>query len=156
MPTSPHCLHTSDATSSSTLAFDWKPSRLQQAAHLGLMLLAPLAVMASDLPQWFRWCIGLLAVAHAVIDERKMMRRQPSCHFELDQTSGCVRCDGQPVQAFAVAWRGALAFARWEDAEGVRKRVVFWPDTLDGMQRRELRLAMQRRPSARKRPSVAG
>ena len=50
--------------------------------------------------------------------------------------------DGVPVDGLRIAWRGALAFARWSSPTGAVERLVWWPDTLPADRRRELRMAM--------------
>ncbi|HZF97715.1 MAG TPA: hypothetical protein VEY92_05645 [Pseudoxanthomonas sp.] len=63
--------------------------------------------------------------------------------------------DDLPVDAMRVAWRGPLAFARWQDRNGRIRRLAWWPDTLPAGKRRELRLAADAAPAAQRRRPMA-
>lgn len=63
--------------------------------------------------------------------------------------------DGLGMDDLEVHWRGPLAFLQWRQADGGTRRLQGWPDTLDAAARRELRLAMAARTSARPPRSMA-
>ena len=133
---------------------EWRPSRQVGACLLALALLAPFSLMASDVPT--RWGVpfALLALTIGVRDWRRY-RRQLPMDLRIPAGRGQATAEGRPVQGLRVAWRGPLCFLRWRDG-GRRERRVFWPDTLDAAGRRELKLALQRRESARVGATMAG
>ena len=55
--------------------------------------------------------------------------------------------DGARMEGVRLHWRGPLAFLRYRDAAGRDHRLAWWPDTLQGGQRRELRLAAASAPT---------
>jgi toxin CptA len=63
--------------------------------------------------------------------------------------------DGEPLQRAELQWRGPLAFLRWRASDGRVGHLGWWPDTLPTVQRRELRLAVERRPAALQAASMA-
>lgn len=120
-----------------------------------LALLAPLSVLASGLPPPLAWPGALLALACGALELRRLAAR-PRCVLSLPAGAGPAHCDGEPVRALRVAWRGPLVFLRWRTPAGRVRRLAFWPDTLDAAGRRELRLVLQRREAAAITASVAG
>ncbi|MGV8943882.1 hypothetical protein [Thermomonas sp.] len=120
-----------------------------------LVLFAPFSLLMSDLPRAWAWPLALLVAAYGVFDARRQGRLQP-CALVIPIGRGQPSCDGQPMLALNIEWRGPLAFLRWRDAEGRIRRLVFWPDTLPLASRRELRLAAMRMEPARQPTSMAG
>lgn len=132
---------------------EWRPSRWLQLALVLLGLLAAIAVLASELPRGAGWLLALAALVHgAWLAQRERSRPPRSLLFTAD---GRLMIDDADVTAIQLQWRGPLAFLAWQGADGVRRRLVWWPDTLPPRWRRELRLAVGRLPAARAGPSVA-
>ena len=108
-----------------------------------LAVLVVPSLLASDLPRLTAWPLAMAALTAGAWSMAREMRR-PACDIVIE-ADGRAIVDGQPVEAFAVAWRGPLAFLRWRDVEGCPQHRSFWPDTLPARQRRELRLAARER-----------
>ena len=134
---------------------EWRPSRWMGAMLWSLAILAPLSLLASDLPRAWAWPLALLACAWAIRDARRQ-HALPSRRLLIPAGSGAATCDGDRIEALRVGWRGPLAFLQWRDGDGRRQRAAFWRDTLDAGMRRELRIAMMRRDAARDTASMAG
>ena len=134
---------------------EWRPSRWVSAVVWSLVPFAPFSLLMSDLPRAGAWPLALLMAAYAIFDARRQGRLQPRA-LVIPVGRGQATCDGQPMLALNIAWRGPLAFLRWRDAEGRIQRLVFWPDTLPLASRRELRLAAMRMEPARQPASMAG
>lgn len=120
-----------------------------------LALLAPLSVLASDLPPALAWSCALLAMACGALEMRRLAAT-PRCLLSLPSGAGPAHCDGEPMRSLRVAWRGPLVFLCWRSPAGRVRRLVFWSDTLDAAGRRELWLVLQRREAAAITASVAG
>ncbi len=120
-----------------------------------LSLLAPFSLLASDMPRAFAWPLAALVAVVGIVDAGRHARA-PRAALVIPGGHGQPTCDGQPMQALDIAWRGPLAFLRWRDPAGQARRLVFWPDTLPAASRRELRLAAMRMQPARDGASVAG
>lgn len=120
-----------------------------------LAILAPLSLLASDLPRAWAWPLALLACAWAVRDARRQ-RASPPRRLLIPAGRGAATCDDSRIDGLKVGWRGPLAFLQWRDGDGRRQRAAFWPDTLDAGMRRELKIAMMRRDAARDTASMAG
>ena len=133
---------------------EWRPSRQVGACLLALALLAPFSLMASAVPARWGVPIALLALTVGVRDWRRYRRQLPMA-LRIPAGRGQATVDDRPMQGLRVAWRGPLCFLRWRDGDR-RHRRVFSPDTLDAAGRRELKLALQRRESARAGATVAG
>ena len=134
---------------------EWRPSRWQGCALWMLALLAPLGVLASDLPAAWAWPLALAVCLRGGVLARRH-RRQPPLRLVIPSGRGQATCDGAPMQVLMVSWRGPLAFLAWRDAGGRGWRRSLWPDVLDAAARRELKLAMQRRDGAPPAASMAG
>ncbi|MDI1253552.1 hypothetical protein [Thermomonas sp.] len=119
-----------------------------------LALLAPFSLLVSDLPRGWAWPLAIAAALLGVFDARRHARLRP-CVLVIPIGRGQPTCDGQPMQALKVEWRGSLAFLRWREPDGRIRRLVFWPDILPSTSRRELRLATMRVEPARETASVA-
>jgi len=142
------------SSASSRCRIEWRPSRLLGAALVLLSLLAALAALASEMPRPAAWPLALLALAHGAGLAWRQMRR-PWHVFELAGQDAPVWVDGEQVRGADVTWRGPLAFVRWRDRAGHARHMAWWPDTLAGPARRELRLAAPQRRAARRADSVA-
>lgn len=120
-----------------------------------LAVLAPLSLLASDLPRAWAWPLALLAGGWAIRDARRQRALSPR-RLLIPAGRGAATCDGGRIEALRVGWRGPLAFLQWRDGDSRRQRAAFWPDTLDAGMRRELKIAMMRRDAARDTASMAG
>jgi toxin CptA len=109
------------------------------AALLLLSVLAPFAVLASEMPRPAAWPLALVAAAFGLRTAHREARRPPR-RLELPAGAGRALLDGVPLADAALAWRGPLAFLRWRDAAGRRGRLAWWPDTLPPAERRVLKL----------------
>ena len=134
---------------------EWRPSRWLGAMLWALVVLAPLSLLASDLPRSLAWPGAFAAAAWAMFEARRY-RRQPPRRLTIPAGRGIANCDDVRIDGLQLAWRGPLAFLQWRDAQGRRQRASFWPDTLPAGTRRELKLAMQRRQAAAGAASMAG
>lgn len=143
------------SNASATCRLDWRPSRLCAGVLLLLGPLAAWSLLACDLDSGISVPVALAALAWGVRDARRHAR-QPGVALLIPASAAAAHCNGAPMLALQVRWRGPLAFLCWRTPEGRTQRRVFWPDTLDAAQRRELRLAMLQREAAPGRASVAG
>ncbi len=142
MPTSPR-----SSSTSASCRFELRPSRLGQAALLGLAGLGAFCALA--------WPSALLLGVAARAQLRRY-RRMPACVVDVVPESGRMRCDGQPLRALRLRVRGPLTFVGWQRMDGRWTWRLFWPDRLDAAQRRELQLAIRRLAPAANAGSVAG
>lgn len=133
--------------------FELRASRWPVAALLALSALAPLAVLASEMPRGFAWPLAFAACATALWRARVEARR-PARLIVVDG-DGQTTVDGAAVSDLRVDWRGPLAFVAWREASGRIARGSFWPDTLDAAGRRELRLAADRIDAGRRAGRMA-
>ncbi|MGY0611501.1 hypothetical protein [Luteimonas sp. A501] len=141
------------STGSAPCRIDWRPSRWPSAILILLGVLAPVAVLASEMPRAVAWLLAAAAAVQSLHSAAREWRRVPrSLLFTAD---GRMQVDDVDVADIELQWRGPLAFLSWRDAEGRRRRLAWWPDTLPPRWRRELRLAVDRLPTARAGPSVA-
>ena len=133
---------------------EWRPSRWLGGMLWSLVLLAPFSFLMSDLPRTWAWPLALLVAAYGGFDARRQGRLQ-RCALVIPIGRGQPTCDGQPMLALRIEWRGPLAFLRWRTQEGRIRRLSLWPDTLPSTSRRELRLAAMRMEPALELTSVA-
>jgi len=133
----------------------WRPSAWLGGALWTLALLAPCAVLASDLPASWAWPLALAAGLHGIVLARHH-RRQPPMRWSIPPGRGQPTCDGMPMPGLRVSWRGPLAFVAWRGGNGRWCRHALGPDVLDAAGRRELKLALQRRESAAAGGPMAG
>lgn len=149
MPNSPHW-----SSASAPCRLEWRPSRWLIAALCFLGLFAAVSLLASDLAPGLAWPSAVVALFYGVwLARRESLKSARDVVIAGDASS--VEVDGEPVEDFRVAWRGAIVFARWRDSEGGVRRLVWWPDTLPPGPRRELRLAAPVETSPRGRASMA-
>jgi toxin CptA len=133
--------------------FELRASRWPIAALLALSALAPLAVLASEMPRAFAWPLAL-AVCATGLWRARVEARRPARLIVVDG-EGQATVDGASVNDLRVDWRGPLAFVAWREASGRIARGSFWPDTLDAAGRRELRLAVDRIDAGRRAGRMA-
>lgn len=142
------------STASAPCRLEWRPSWLLAGSLLALGLLAATGILGSAIPAAAAWPSAALVVGYGGWLGVRELRR-PVRRLTIADGAGAVIVDGVAVAAFAVQWRGPLAFVHWRDASGPRRRLQFAPDTLDLPARRELRLAMIARAAARAAGSMA-
>ena len=119
-----------------------------------LSALAGFAVLASEMPRAAAWPAAVLAMLHGLRLAWNELRR-PRSRFVFAGQDAPVEVDGRTVRDASVTCRGPLAFVRWRGADGRRRHLAWWPDTLPSAARRELRLAAPVRRAAPKAASVA-
>ena len=96
--------------------------------------------MASEIPLPLAAPLAILVFVHGLRTLQRY-RATPSARFAWLENGAVVTCEGNPIRAATLEWRGPLAFLRWRDAQGRIQRRAWWPDTLPPDRRRELRLA---------------
>ena len=123
-------------------------------ALIALGLLSACSVLASEMPRAMAWPLAIAAGGYGSWLARHEHRRPPR---QLLWPVGDmpVTLDGEPMQRVQLLWRGPLAFLRWRTSDGHAGHLGWWPDTLSAVQRRELRLAVQRSPAAQPGTSMA-
>jgi len=141
------------SNASAPCRFELRPSRWLIAAMLAMAVLAPLAVLASEMPRWGAWPLAVCALAYGSFLARREALRP--VRAVLIDGEGTAAVDGQEVEGLRVDWRGPLAFVSWRDAAGRMHRRSLWPDTLPPALRRELRLAAHKRDDGQTPPSMA-
>ena len=122
---------------------------------VALMLLGVLgavSLFASEIPTSAAWLLALGSLAKGAWLAKKEVGRPP---VQLAWTTRGLEVEGRKVDDPCLDWRGPLVFLRWRDADGRPCRVSWWPDTLDGHARRELRLAASAASPVRATPSMA-
>jgi toxin CptA len=119
---------------------EWRPSLWPLVVLAALIVLAPFAVLVSEMPRGVAWPLALAASTYGGWLFRREQRK-PSRMFVFSRDDAPVLLDGEAVDEVTVHWRGPLAFVRWRDADGCVHRLAWWPDTLPPARRRELRLA---------------
>ena len=119
---------------------EWRPSRWGIGALLVLGRLAAFSVLASAMPRWAAWPLGVCALAYGVRQARREWRLSRHELF-FPGNDLPVMLDGLRIDKAEVQWRGPLAFLLWQDRRGRPMRLSWWPDTLPAERRRELRLA---------------
>ena len=130
---------TPSCSTSAACRLEWRSSRWVTGALSLLAVLAPLSVLASDMPRPLAWPLAGLAAGWGLLAARRERRRPPRVLL-LSPAPGQATLDGVPLAEATLAWRGPLAFLRWRDAAGRRGRLAWWPDTLPPAQRRVLKL----------------
>jgi toxin CptA len=140
------------SSASGPFHIEWRPSRWLLAALLALTVLAPLAVLASEMPRVAAWPLAGLALAQGLLQCRREWRRPR--RLATLQGGRRVLLDGVALDDAKVAWRGPIAVLAWRDGRRQR-RLAWWPDTLPPARRRELRLAAPTGQHPRHGASVA-
>lgn len=138
---------------SSPSSLEWRPSRLQAAAQLAVLLASPWLLRASDLPArllmpalLLAWGVGLVELA--------WRQRRPRVQVRLPPLPGPLQVAGRDVDTPRLVVRGPWLLLLWRE-DRRRRRLLFWPDVLDSGQRRELRLAVAARSVSRQPRSMA-
>jgi toxin CptA len=119
-----------------------------------LAVLAPWAVLASEMPRPAAWPLAGIACASGLWLARREARK-PARLLSWPSGDAPVLLDGEPLRQAELHWRGPLAFLRWRGHGGRAGRLDWWPDTLPAAQRRELRLAARARATAQPAASMA-
>ena len=143
----------SSSNASAPCRFEWRPSRWVTGALSALTVLAPCAVLWSEMPRGAAWPLAMTALLIGLWSNWREARR-PACAIVLDG-AGAASVDGAVVEGFRVVWRGPLAFLSWRDPSGRTQRRSLWPDTLPPALRRELRLAAGRNDAVRRTGPMA-
>lgn len=138
---------------SSPSSLEWRPSRLQAAAQLAVLLASPWLLRASDLPA--RLLMPALLLAWGVgLAELAWRQRRPRVQVRLPPLPGPLQVAGRDVDTPGLVVRGPWLLLLWRE-DRRRRRLLFWPDVLDSGQRRELRLAVAARSVSRRPRSMA-
>ena len=103
---------------------EWRPSRWLVGALALIAVLAPVAVLQSEMPRPFAWPVAIAALAWGAWRAWREARKPAQV---LDW----------PVPDARVSWRGPILFL---DAPGLH--LSWWPDTLAPGMRKQLRRAM--------------
>lgn len=147
MSKSPHYLN-----ASTPYRVDWRPSRLAAVCVLALGCAAAWALWLSDIARVWVLPVALLVILRAAYLAYRGLR-QPSRQL-LWGIDGSALLDGIPIENARLHWRGALVFLHWRE-QGCLRSLVWWPDTLNHIQRRELHLRGGGADTSRLPPSVA-
>ena len=136
------------SNASAPCRFELRPSRWRIGVLLALAVLAPFAVLVSDMSRAVAWPLAVIALFAGVFSAWRE-RRQP-VHAVVIDAAGAASVDGIAVERLRIDWRGPLAFVSWRDSDGRTFRRSLWPDTLSAAGRRELRLAADRDDAGRR------
>ncbi|WDS36706.1 hypothetical protein [Pseudoxanthomonas sp.] len=109
---------------------------------LVLGLLGVVSLAGSAFPAGVAIGLSVLVLAYTVWLASRYLR-QPARTLAIAGGALPPMLDGVVLQRFSLQWRGPLAFAAWQDVQGANGYLIWWPDTLDARQRRELRLAVE-------------
>jgi toxin CptA len=142
------------SSTSAPCRLEWRPSRWVIGAQLLLALLAPCAVLGSEMPRMAAWLLAGIACAYGLWLARREACKPPR-QLLWPTGDAPVTLDGEPLQQAELHWRGPLAFLHWRGHGGRGGRLDWWPDTLPAAQRRELRLAARARATAQPAASMA-
>jgi toxin CptA len=136
----------SSSDASSPCRLEWRRSRWLPVALCVLAVAAIAALLLSSL-QPIGCAIGSMLVLAYVGWLLRRETRRPDC--ELTWAGGDalwqVECDGrtESLRHVGATYRGGLVVLTLADAKSLRRRYVWWPDTLDAHGRRALRLALR-------------
>jgi toxin CptA len=97
--------------------------------------------------------VAFCVLAYSAWRCRRELRQLPR-QVLIPPTPSPVLVDGAPVTSVELLERGPLTLLRWRVGNR-RDACVFWPDTLNREQRRELRLAVRARAVSRGAQTVA-
>ena len=122
------------------------------AALMLLGVLGAASSLASEMPRSAAWLLALGSLANGASLAKKEAGRPP---LQLAWTARGLEVQGRKVDDPDLDWRGPLVFLHWRDTDGRPRRLSWWPDTLDGHARRELRLAADAAAPVRATPSMA-
>ncbi|AWH25019.1 hypothetical protein [Stenotrophomonas sp. YAU14D1_LEIMI4_1] len=138
---------------SSPSRLEWRPSRLQGAAQLAVLIAAPWLLQVSALPPALYWPV-LAAVWAVGLAELGWRLYRPRRVLLLPSLPAPLQVAGQDIESPRLLSRGPWLLLRWRQ-RGRRRHLLFWPDVLDRAQRRELRLAVAARAVSSRPRSVA-
>lgn len=133
------------SNASSPCRIEWRPSRWLLTALALLGLLAVLALHLSALPAGLRWPAMLLCPAWAgILMAREWRRPRRVLCLPGGDGEALLEVAGQslPLVSIQLQRRGPLLRLACRDAGGGLHRLLWWPDTLNAAQRRELVLAV--------------
>ncbi|OBU67477.1 hypothetical protein A9K58_09880 [Stenotrophomonas maltophilia] len=147
------CMRSPSCRRSSPSSLEWRPSRLQAAAQLAVLLAAPWLLRASELPPPLLPPAIMLAWV-AGMGELVWRLRRPHAQVLLPAPPEPLQVAGQEIDAPHLVVRGPWLALHWREGRR-RRRLLFWPDVLDSRQRRELRLAVAARAVSRRPRSMA-
>ncbi|WP_305804597.1 hypothetical protein [Stenotrophomonas sp. YIM B06876] len=122
---------------------EWRPSRWLSGALLLLGTLAPLAITHSEMPTAAMWAAAPAAALAALVLVAREYRR-PRRTLVIPRGERPAHVDGEAITALQLQCRGPLTVLSWCDLRR-RRQLLFWPDTLTRLQRRELRLVLEAR-----------
>ena len=142
------------STTSAPCRLELGPSRLLASALMALGVLAAGAVLLSEMPTGGSLPLAVIALGYGSWLARRELRGEVR-RVVVPHSAAPATLDGIDVTALDVHWRGPLATLAWCDADGRRRRLHGWPDTLRRPARRELRLALAARGPAVAVASVA-
>ncbi len=132
---------------------EWRPSRLLAVAEVAVLAAAPWLIAASDLDTRWQAPVVLLTWLAGIACLWRALRR-PRRLLWLQAPPRPLLLDGMELEAPSLHVRGPWLQLRWQGPERAG-HLLFWPDTLDCRQRRELRLAVRCHAVSRQPPSVA-
>jgi toxin CptA len=141
------------SNASAPCRFELRPSRWRIGAMAALAVLAPFAVLVSDLSGVVAWPLAVVVLCSGMALAWRERRRP--VHAVVIDATGVATVDGLAVDRFRIDWRGPLAFVSWRDGLGRTFRRSLWPDTLSAAGRRELRLAADRDDAGRRSGPMA-
>lgn len=141
------------STGSAPSRVEWRPSRLQGAAQLLVLAAAPWLIGASAVPAPLHLPLLLLCWLAGALHCWQGQRR-PRRVLWLTAPDRPLLLDGQELQQVRLRTHGPWLQLHWQ-GERSRGQLLFWPDTLQRRQRRELRLAVATRAVTQQVPTVA-
>lgn len=125
---------------SATCRIEWRPSRLLCATLALLGVLGAAAAVLSEAPAWVALPVALASLSAGIAQAFREARRP---RRTLTVTAAGIRIDGERMDAARLCWRGPLV-SLTSTAGDRKRRLQWWPDTLDAAGRRELKLAVPR------------
>lgn len=137
---SPGCSPSPSNPETRGVRLQWRPSRWLATALAGIACAAAGALHATQMPAAWAWPGSLLVLTYGAWRVRRELQQAPLQWVFRDDGSAAL--GGLPVDDLRLTWRGPLLFVTWRDGTRGRHRLSWWPDTLPGAQRRELRLAV--------------
>jgi toxin CptA len=131
------------SSESSSFHIDWRPSQVLCACYAGLGVLAAISIGISALPPAFAAALALLPLAHGLRLARAEWRRPAlAIEFGRGMEPPMIRADAvrAPLHDASLSVRGPFTMLAWRDADGARRSLSWFADTLPASSRRRLRL----------------